>query len=71
MLPQEIKDALSEMYSSKMFRLFVFILFFTIGVFSVYVFKLPKDNIIEQIAEEVIKTETGIEIDFSPNNGEK
>ena len=29
---------------------------------------LPKDNPVEQVAEEVIKVETGADIDLSPEN---
>jgi len=42
-----------------------------IGIISTYVFKLKKDNPAEEIAEEVIKQETGIDIDLSPESSEK
>ena len=38
-----------------------------IGLGSVYLFHEPKDNPIEQIAEEVIEKETGVKIDLTPN----
>ena len=71
MLPQEIKDILSDLSSSKTFRVFIVILFIAIGMMGALIFNLPKDNIVEQIAEEVIKIETGIDIDFTDNTGEK
>lgn len=33
--------------------------------------KYPQDNIIEEIAEDVLKHETGIDVDFSPGTPEK
>ncbi len=33
--------------------------------------KAPDDNPIEEIAEEVIEKETGVDIDLSPNSPEK
>lgn len=35
-----------------------------------YLFKLKNDNIIEQLSEQVIKEETGIDIDLSPDEVE-
>ena len=37
-----------------------------VGLGSTLIFKMKKDNPIEQIAEEVIKEETGKDIDLSP-----
>jgi hypothetical protein len=37
------------------------------AVAGTYLFKLKNDNIIEQVAEEVIKEETGIDVDLSPD----
>jgi len=42
-----------------------------IGSASVYVFKLKPDNPVEQIAEEVIKQETGVIVDLSPEEKDK
>lgn len=39
----------------------------TIGIASRFLFKKPADNVIEQIAEEVIKEETGMSVDLSPD----
>lgn len=33
-------------------------------------FKLEDDNVIEEILEDVLKHETGIDIDFTPNTPE-
>ena len=41
---------------------------FLIGIISVYL--LGSDNIVEEISEEIIKEETGIEIDLTPNTSE-
>lgn len=40
------------------------------GVGATYYFHLKPDNPVEQIAEEVIKMETDIDIDLSPENKE-
>lgn len=37
-----------------------------IGLASTWLFKLPNDNPIEQVAETVIKQETGEDIDLTP-----
>jgi hypothetical protein len=71
MIPQEIKDLLKDISSSKAFKVFIVILFFAIGTMGVLIFNLPKDNIVEQIAVEVIKIETGIDVDFTDKTGEK
>lgn len=42
-----------------------------IGIGSVYFFHLKPDNPIEQVAEEVIKDETGVTIDLSPDSQEE
>lgn len=39
-----------------------------IGVASTLIFKLKKDNPVEQVAEEVIKEETGVSIDLTPED---
>lgn len=36
-----------------------------------YFFKAKDDNPVEEIAEEVIKKETGVDIDLSPNSPER
>lgn len=36
-----------------------------------YVFKAKEDNKIEEMAEEVIKKQTGIDVDLSPSSPEK
>lgn len=41
-----------------------------IGIGSYHYFKLPQDNIVEEIAEEIIKKETGIDVDLSPESKE-
>lgn len=41
-----------------------------IGLASTYVFKFKKDNSVEELAEEVIKKETGLNIDLSPESAE-
>ncbi len=35
------------------------------GMVSHYLLKLPKNNVVEEMAEDVIKDNTGIEVDFS------
>lgn len=42
-----------------------------IGIGSYHYFKMPQDNIVEEICEEVIKKETGIDVDLSPETPEK
>lgn len=71
MIPQEIKELLIEFTESKSFKLIIVFLIFIIATVGVSIFNLPNDNLIEQIAEEVIKIETGIDIEFTPETGEK
>lgn len=42
-----------------------------VGLGSVYFLKMKPDNAIEEISEEVIKKETGVDIDLSPTSPEK
>lgn len=42
-----------------------------VGLASTLIFKLKKDNPIEEVAEEIIKDETGADIDLSPSTPEK
>lgn len=37
-----------------------------IGLGSVYIFKMKQDNPIEEVCEEAIKTETGLNVDLTP-----
>jgi hypothetical protein len=41
------------------------------GIGSVYVFKMPHDNAVEEVAEEVIKKQTGVDVDLTPSSVEK
>lgn len=41
-----------------------------VGIGSVVLFKLKKDNIIEEIAEDIIENQTGIKIDLTPDTPE-
>ena len=41
-----------------------------VGACSVYLLKMKPDNIVEQISEEIIKDQTGLTIDLSPETGE-
>ena len=41
-----------------------------IGIGSYQYYKLPQDNIVEEVCEEVIKKETGADIDLSPESKE-
>jgi len=36
------------------------------GVSTTVIFKMKSDNVIEQVAEEVIKEQTGTTVDLSP-----
>lgn len=38
-----------------------------VGIGSTLLFKMPKHNPIEQVAEEIIKEETGVTIDLDPS----
>lgn len=40
----------------------------SLGLGLTYYYHLPSDNPVEQIAEEVIKYETGVDIDLSPKD---
>jgi len=41
-----------------------------IGLGTRYVFKMPADNSIEEYAEQVIKGQTGYDVDLSPESPE-
>lgn len=41
------------------------------GLSSVLYFHLPDDNPVEEISEEIIKEETGINVDLSPKSPEE
>lgn len=41
------------------------------GLVSRFVFKMKPDNVIEEFAEKVIKNQTGIDIDLSPDSNDK
>jgi len=58
-----IKELLLKIICSKYFLL---LLVFLIGVFSTYL--LGDDNPIEEYSELIIKTETGFDIDLTPNS---
>jgi len=53
------------------YKVILVVLSVIIGVGSTYYFKLKKDNPIEEIAEEVIKKQTGADVDLSPGTPEK
>lgn len=36
-----------------------------------YFAKAPDDNPVEEVAEDIIKKETGVDVDLSPNSPEK
>ena len=50
-------------------KIFIVIIVLIIGFISMYL--LGNDNKIEEISEEIIKQNTGIEIDLSPNSPEE
>ena len=39
-----------------------------VGLCSVYILKMKPDNIVEQVSEEIIKDQTGLDIDLTPEN---
>lgn len=39
-----------------------------VGVGSTYIFKMKPDNPVEEVAEAVIKQETGVVVDLSPDS---
>lgn len=49
-----------------MYKFFIILLLAIIGILSSVVLK--EDNVIEEVVEEVIKQETNITIDLSPNS---
>jgi hypothetical protein len=58
-----IKELLLKIIYSKYFLILLIVL---IGFFSKYL--LGDDNPIEEYSEEIIKEETGIDIDLTPNS---
>lgn len=51
---------------SLMIKAFILALAISLGTASTYYFKFKKDNPIEQVAEAVIKEESGVAVDLSP-----
>ena len=58
-----IKEILEKIIYSKYFLILLVVL---MGVVSTYVF--GDDNPIEEYSEEIIKEETGLDIDLTPNS---
>ncbi|HNU60724.1 MAG TPA: hypothetical protein PKL04_00840 [Methanofastidiosum sp.] len=51
------------------YKYMILILVVIIGLGSVYFY--GDDNVVEEISEEIIKQETGIDIDLTPSSPEK
>lgn len=58
-----MKEIIVKIIYSKYFLILLIVL---IGVFSTYL--LGDDNPIEEFSEEIIKEETGLDIDLTPNS---
>jgi hypothetical protein len=58
-----MKEIIVKIIYSKYFLILLIVL---IGVFSTYL--LGDDNLIEEYSEEIIKEETGLDIDLTPNS---
>lgn len=58
------------MFASTLTALSIFIAVL-LGVFSFQKFGLKEDNQVEEIAEEVIESATGIDVDLSPGSPEE
>jgi membrane protein YdbS with pleckstrin-like domain len=71
MIPIEIKNILIEFSNNNFFKISIVAVCLILAFMSILIFHMPKDNSIEQIAEEVIKLETGIDVDLVSQNGEK
>ncbi len=69
--PDEIFEIWKKVWDSALGKIFLVTFFLILGFGSVHVFKMENDNPIEQLAEEVIEMETGVNIDFTPNTGDK
>lgn len=59
-----IKELLLKIIYSKYFLILVVVL---VGIVSTYI--LGDDNPIEEYSEEIIKEETGLDIDLTPKSG--
>lgn len=70
-IPNEIKELIMDFLKSKAFKIIIVIICLVGALLSVWVFKMGDDNPIEQLAEEVIKEEIGVDIDFTPKSGGK
>lgn len=42
-----------------------------IGITTTYILKKPHDNPIEEESEQIIKDQTGVDVDLSPSSPEK
>lgn len=70
-IPKEIKDMVMDFLKSKTFKIIIVTACLIAALLSIFIFKMGDDNAIEQLAEEVIKIETGVDIDFTPKTGGK
>lgn len=39
-----------------------------VGLCSVYILKMKPDNVIEEVCEKIVKDETGLDLDLTPEN---
>lgn len=52
---------------SILFKALILAAAFLVGIGSTLIFKMKNDNPVEQVAEAVIKEETGLDIDLTPS----
>lgn len=64
MIPKEIKDMITDLFKDNWKKISIIGSAVAIGLGSISF--LGKDNAIEQKAEQMIKEQTGIDIDLSP-----
>lgn len=56
------------MFSNSIIAGILAVLSGALGIGITYYYHLPADNPVEQVAEEVIKYETGVDVDLSPKD---
>jgi len=59
-----------KLYDAGTTALIIVAIAIIIGVASSKIGKLEEDNVIEEIAEEIVESQTGLDLDFTPASRE-
>ena len=59
-----------KLYDAGTTALIIVAIAILIGIASHKIIKMEEDNIVEEIAEEIVESQTGLDIDFTPDSPE-